>query len=38
MGRNVMISEELFRQQQLEEGQDVLMKTQHVFREIFQIE
>ena len=38
MGRNVMISQELFRQQQLEEGQDVLMKTQHVFREIFQIE
>ena len=38
MGRNVMISEELFRQQQLEEDQNVFMKTQHVFREIFQIE
>ncbi len=37
MGRNVMIGEELFRQQQMEEDQNNLMKTQHVYREIYEI-
>lgn len=39
MGRNVMISDELFRQQQVEEeDENMLMKTQHVFREVYEIE
>jgi hypothetical protein len=33
LGRNVMISEELLRQQQVEENQ--LMMTQHVSREVY---
>jgi hypothetical protein len=39
LGRNVMISEELLRQQQAEEGvENQLMRTQHVSREIYEIE
>lgn len=39
LGRNVMISEELLRQQQAEESlENQLMMTQHVCKEVYEIE